>query len=263
MQSVAEQQQGWHNALVTAQVAHARPRPKRNHFTYGVYNLALPLAQLAQMEAHGLPSSRFGLLSFDRRDHGARVAGGDLEAWLRGILAQFGVTSADGDIVLMTMPRVLGYVFNPVSFWFCLDRAGALRAVLAEVNNTFGDHHSYLCVHDDQRVIAPDDILRSDKVFHVSPFMKVDGHYTFRFAFKPDKLGIWIDYFDRDGLLLSTSITGTRSAMTAASLRRAFFTHPLLTLKVVALIHWQAIKLFIKGVRYVPRPQPPDREVSR
>lgn len=255
--------QGFHNALVMARVTHARPRPKQNRFVYGVYNFALPLSRLADVEQAGLAHERFGLMSFYAQDHGARVKGGDLDAWVRDILARFGVTAADGEIVLMAMPRVLGYVFNPVSFWFCLDRDGGLRAVLAEVNNTFGDRHSYLCAHADQRVITADDLLQSDKVFHVSPFMQTAGGYTFRFAFKPDKIGVWIDYADADGMLLTTAITGNRIAMTRAALWRAFLTTPLLTLKVIALIHWQAVKLFFKGVRYVPRPQPPEHEVTR
>jgi DUF1365 family protein len=158
---------------------------------------------------------------------------------------------------------VLGYVFNPVSFWFCLNRVGALVCVLSEVRNTFGERHCYLSFHDDGRAITPDEWLTSRKVFHVSPFMQVDGHYEFRFAYGEEKIGVWINHHDAQGLLLTTSLTGKRRPLTDAALLRCFFSYPMVTLKVIGLIHYQALRLIRKGIRYNRKPAPPVTEVSR
>lgn len=252
------------NGLLHASVAHARIKPARNSFLYDIFYLALSLSALDKLAGvRGMGLERFSLFSFYGRDHGQRRNGQNLEGWVRGILARFGVTTADGEIVLVTLPRVLGYVFNPVSFWFCLDRDGGLRTVLSEVNNTFGDSHSYISFHDDQRVITQNDILEARKVMHVSPFMHVKGRYTFRFVCNNDRIGAWIDYYDGDDLLLTTSVAGKRCDLDASGLLRAFWRYPLVTLKVIFLIHYQALRLWLKGVAYVPRPKPPQEEVTR
>jgi uncharacterized protein len=250
------------NALLVADVTHARQRPKRNAFTYGVYYLCFALQDKSRL-ANGLLSlNSFNLFSFHERDHGARD-GALLEPWIRGLLAEWNVPQADGRIVLLTLPRVLGHVFNPVSFWFCLDKQENLRAVLSEVCNTFGERHCYLCFHDDRRPIAGDDWLSAEKVFHVSPFIDVTGHYQFRFVYREDKIGVWIDYYDAEGLMLQTAVTGKRGPLTAASLLRCFFRYPLVTFKVIGLIHYQAARLVMKGMRYRPKPPPPVTEISR
>ena len=123
---------------------------------------------------------------------------------IRNILNDHGLGLADGEVRLMTLPRVLGYGFNPVSFWLCHDRDGGLRAVVAEVNNTFGERHSYLCRHDDHRAIGAGDRIRARKAFHVSPFMAVEGQYVFRFALDRTHAAIAIDLEDGEGLLLRT-----------------------------------------------------------
>ena len=130
--------------------------------------------------------------------------------YIHRILHDFDLGQADGDIRLMSLPRVLGYGFNPVSFWLCQDRAGGLRAVLVEVNNTFGERHSYLCCHADHAPITGSDVLVSRKVFHVSPFIAVEGHYCFRFQLSGERVAINIDLEDADGLLLRTSVGGRR-----------------------------------------------------
>lgn len=254
---------GLENAFLQAQVAHARVRPKRNAFHYGVYYLCFSLADRLRFDAVRFMSlNRFNVFSFYDRDHGARQ-GVPVDQWIKSVLVEWDIPQADGDVVLLTMPRVLGHVFNPVSFWFCLDKKGGLRAVLAEVNNTFGDRHSYVLFHEDRRVIAADDILTSDKVFHVSPFMDVTGHYTFRFHYGEKNIGVWINHHDADGLMLTTSVTGKRQELTGRTLLASFFRYPLVTLKVIGLIHFQAVKLFLKNIRYRPRPVPPPNNISR
>ena len=201
-------------------------------------------------------------MSFHTKDHGARDDS-SMTDWIENILDSYNLGETITNIMLVSMPRILGYVFNPVSFWMCYDACGDLRAVLSEVNNTFGETHSYVSLHDDHRPILPNDVLSAAKVFHVSPFLKREGHYTFRFADTPSKLGIWIDFYDAEGnKQLETALTGTHSPMSKLSLRKAFWTHPLVTLKAITLIHWQAIKIMAKKIRYISRPKQIDSRTS-
>lgn len=233
--------------LYLAQVMHKRLHPKENMFRYGVYYLVLPLP------AATLPS---WLSSFHAADVGPRD-GSDPVAWARRILTDYDLNSVTKTITLITMPKVLGYVFNPVSFYLCLDEGQALRAVICEVHNTFGEQHSYLCAYPDHRPIMADQWLEADKVFHVSPFLPRQGYYKFRFDLKENKLGIWIDYFDTyNNRQLITSLTGRLVPLTPSSLTQAFWHHPLVTLKATVLIHWHAIKLLAKGITYLMKPVP-------
>ena len=250
------------NGLFISKVAHARQRPRKNSFWYGVYYLAFPLDEIAHhAECAVLSVNRGNLFSFHENDHA--TGGLPIEDWARKILADWQVPQADGRIVLVSLPRLFGYVFNPVSFLFCLDASGALRAVISEVHNTFGDKHSYICFHDDRRPITQDDFIKADKELHVSPFIKVEGHYVFRFAYGEEKLGVWIDHHDAEGLLLTTSIIGKREPLTTGNMLKAFFRYPLVTFKVMTLIHYQALRLWMKGIKYIKRPAPPQTEVSR
>lgn len=243
---------------------HKRFFPKVNEFNYGIYYIALPLSKISkEIETRSLKYNRWGLLSFYNKDHGNRD-GADLNDWARRILSSHGVDKADGDIILVTMPRVLGYVFNPVSFWLCLDQAQKLRAVICEVNNTFGESHSYICAHDDQAEITADGFIEGDKFFHVSPFLERDGGYQFRFAYQNDKMGAWIDYFADNGKKqLVTVLTGKFVDLNQSSSAKAFWRYPLVTLKSILLIHWQAVKLFTKGTEYVSKPLQQGVKVTR
>ena len=249
-------------AIVTAQVLHCRTRPKRNAFRYGIFYFALPLGELGRgFGSRWLSIDRFNLFSFHHCDHGDGVT--PTETWIKSLLEKWNFAEADGEIVLFTLPRILGYAFNPVSFWFCLDKQKRVRAVLAEVNNTFGERHSYLCFHDNHGPIACDDWLSAEKIFHVSPFLAVEGSYRFRFAYDSERIGAWINHYDAMGLLLATSVVGKPAPLTSARLLLAFLRYPLVTLKVIGLIHYQAVKLFLKGVRHHPKPPPPLVETSR
>ncbi len=248
------------NGLMVADVFHKRLHPKEHALLYHVYYLCLPMSRLKEAAGRLLKLDRFGLMSFRARDYGFGAKG---EAWAREILAQHQLNQADGELVLLTMPRILGYAFNPVSFWFCLDEQGSLRAVISEVNNTFGERHAYLSFHDDGRVITKDDVLTSRKIFHVSPFMQVEGHYEFRFAYEEQKIGVWIDYFDNQRKMLITSMVGKRTSLDDKSLLICFFKYPLVTLKVIMLIHIHALKLVVKGIKYHVKPKPPAEEISR
>jgi DUF1365 family protein len=257
--------------LLRGQVMHRRLRPVQHAFRYGVFYLRLPLTQLhdpQQAPGNALFSvNRFNLISLHERDHGARD-GSPLLPWIRALLQREGLGVADGEIWLQCFPRVLGYVFNPVSFWFCHDQAGQLRAVLAEVSNTFGEHHSYLLAHPDNAPIADGDLLQTRKVFHVSPFFAIEGGYRFVFRGGTDNaMGnhhlARIDYHDAEGALLLTSISGRTQALNAASVLWATLSHPLMTWGVMFRIHWQALRLWLKRVPFYRKPAPPEQALTR
>ena len=206
---------------------------------------------------------RANFFSFRRRDHGARD-GSALLPWLQRVLDTHGLRAVcDGEVVLQTMPRVFGYVFNPVSFWFCHDASGALRVVLAQVNNTFGERHNYLVHHADVRTIESGDELRARKVFHVSPFFPLSGEYRFRFERRARVHAVQIDLWDEGVLQLSTRIGGRAEVLDGHAMRRWLLRQPLMTLGVIARIHWQALRLAMRRVRFHRKPLPPQEETSR
>jgi hypothetical protein len=236
----------------TGQVRHARKRPAPHAFAYPTFFLLLPMRALRTAGSGALPRNRRALVSFHDADHGD--GRGDALAWLDETLRLEGITDADGEAWLHCYPRVLGYGFKPVSFWYCHRADGTLRAVLVEVNNTFGERHCYLL--DAPRWGAEQ---RARKVFHVSPFCPVEGEYRFRFLLQPERLRTVarIDYHDRDGLLLQTSVSGTLLPASRAALRAALWRFPFLTLGVVARIHWQALLLWVRRLPLYRKPAPP------
>jgi DUF1365 family protein len=192
---------------------------------------------------------RWNILSFRQKDHGPRD-GTPLLPWITSLLQQRGLPD-DGEITLQCFPRLFGYVFNPVSFWFCHNRDGQLIAVLAEVRNTFGGHHNYLLHNADGAPLADGQELQAEKLFHVSPFNEIQGGYRFRFHLdRPIPLAR-IDYDDAEGELLLTSISGKPRNWSASALLGAFLRMPFLTAGVMFRIHWQALKLWLKGVPFI------------
>jgi len=249
--------------LVRARIYHKRNRPKVNEFKYHAFYFCVNLQDIDRIKRPLVSVDRFNLVSFHRKDFGPRD-GSDLKVWIRDILKTNGLGDvADGDVVLQGHPRVLGYVFNPVSFWFCHDRVGALRAVLAEVSNTFGERHLYLVSHEDKRPIAPTDWLASRKVFHVSPFLPVEGGYRFRFRLEDGRVRADIHYHDEQGPMLVTYVDGERRDLSSGAVLRALLRHPLMTLAVIGLIHYQALKLWLKKARFHRKPEPPQQTLTR
>ncbi|MDB5664799.1 DUF1365 domain-containing protein [Cypionkella sp.] len=243
---------------VAGSTFHGRRGAVANRFNYRVdYVLLNP------EDSHGprlFSRNRRNLTSVFDSDHGGVPKEGRGVAWVKEVLAAHNLPQAS-EILLLAQPRVLGHVFNPVSFWLCSDAKG-LRVVIAEVSNTFGDRHSYLCHRDDLVPLTRDDTVTAQKIFHVSPFQPVEGSYRFRFDITPSKIGIWIDYSTGDGGLIAT-LTGPRAPLTNATILRACLRRPFGSRRVLALIHWQAIKLWWKGARFRPRPEPPRDEISR
>lgn len=239
---------------------HGRRDGPKNAFRYSIDYLCLDAE--AEVTGPGL-FARNGraVMSLHDSDHGGPPRAGRGAAWVRDVLARHGIDPG-GRIELLAQPRVLGHVFNPVSFWLCRDEAGVLRVVIAEVTNTFGDRHSYLCHHDDLRPITRDETLEAQKILHVSPFQPIEGGYVFRFDITDEQIGIWIDYRRGNGGLIAT-LHGTRRPLSNGRILRAMLRRPFGSRRVLALIHWQAVKLWWKKAVYQPRPEPPAEEVSR
>lgn len=238
------------------QVHHLRLRPAHHGFTYASYFLMLPMRALRHADSP-VTRNRWAALSFFDRDHGD--GRDDSLAWLEAQLQAHDISDADGEIWLQTYPRVLGYVFKPVSFWYCLRRDGTLAAVVAEVNNTFGERHCYVLagaqVHWGRSLAA-------NKSFHVSPFCHIEGGYRFRFTLSGEHLAARIEHHDGSGPLLFTSLSGALAPASAALQRRVLWSHPLMTFGVVARIHWQALRLWLKKVPYVRKPARPLSDVT-
>lgn len=248
-------------------VWHRRLRPRVNAFHYDSYFLLLPMrawrkARSAQLT--DLPRNRFGLISFYDRDHG--IGGADALDWLDGLLHSEGIDDARGEVWLQTFPRVLGYVFKPVSFWFAHRLDGSLATVVVEVNNTFGERHCYLL---EGQHLDWGTQTQASKVFHVSPFCSISGHYRFRFERSLDEHGAWsrllarIDLHDEHGALIQTTVGGQLRPCTSSAMRQAFFGLPLMTLGVIVRIHWQALRLALKRVPFFRKPPLPDHFVTR
>jgi len=248
--------------LYFGKVMHHRLRPAVHRFVYPVFFMRVPLSDPQSLGGPLFGVNRLKLFSFMFRDHGARDGSAPLE-WIRALLKREGLAAADGEVWLQAFPRVLGYVFNPVSFWFCHDRAGALRAILCEVNNTFGETHHYLLAEPGGEPIPANAELAARKVFHVSPFFAIEGAYRFRFGDADGRVLARIDYRDAGGDLLRTSVSGRGVPFGTAALLRAFFTYPWMTLGVVLRIHWQAARLWAKRVPFFSKPLPPAEEISR
>jgi uncharacterized protein len=240
-------------------VHHLRLRPARHGFTYASYFLMLPMRALRDASSPSpLARNRWAALSFHDRDHGDGRS--DSLAWLEAQLRAQKIDDADGEIWLQTYPRVLGYVFKPVSFWYCLRRDQTLAAVVAEVNNTFGERHCYVLAGDNVQWAHP---MEAHKAFHVSPFCRIEGDYRFRFTLADKQLVARIEHHDASGPLLLTSMSGALAPATAALQRRVFWSYPLMTFGVLARIHWQALKLWLKKVPYIHKPVKPMHDVTR
>jgi len=239
-------------------VWHRRLRPVEHEFRYGGCFLLLPMRSLRERASPALNRNARGWLSFSDHDHGA--GGEDALAWFEALLASEGITDADGEVWLHTFPRMLGYAFKPVSFWYAHRADGSLAAALAEVNNTFGERHAYLLAGPG---LAWGVEQQAGKVFHVSPFCSTQGQYRFRFERADGRTLVRVDLHDALGPLLQTSVGGALQPLTVASARLALVRMPFMTLGVVARIHWQALRLWLKRVPFFRKPQPPEQLVSR
>ena len=253
--------------LCQGRVMHARLRPFIHRFVYRVFCLRLRIDEpraLARLSSwlFGIEQSR--LVSFWSSDHGARD-GSALMVWLDTQLDQAGLDFERGAVWLQCFPRVLGYVFNPVSFWFIHDRQGVLRVLLAEVNNTFGQRHQYLLTAKRLAPIDQHTSLQCAKVFHVSPFCAVQGTYAFKFTERGVLKRMAIDYYDAPEQLtplLRTALVIEPRTFSNASLLKALVAMPMMTFGVMARIHWQAFKLWRQGAVFHAVPALPKEDLT-
>ncbi|MEX0386774.1 DUF1365 domain-containing protein [Spiribacter onubensis] len=252
--------------IYTGRLVHERRIAPRYRFAYRVFSLLLDIDRLDEADRrHRLfAHNRFNLIGFRDADHGPKD-GSPLRPWINARLAEAGIDLAGGRVQILCYPRVLGYVFNPLTLWFCRHADGSLRAVLCEVRNTFGDWHGYL-LHDNGAALPERLRDRAGKVFHVSPFLPKEGHYRFRLQTPGEHYGAtvnWHNADDPDQPALIAVQSGERCRGGDRGLLRVTLAVPLLTLKVIAAIHWQALKIWLRGGCFHRRPAPPDSEISQ
>ena len=242
------------SALYTGEVFHRRLRPRQHRLRYRAFWLLLDLDEVKAVDARLrlFSVNRPNLFALDERDHGDG-SGRPLRTQIAELLAREGVDIGAGPIRLLTMPRVLGYVFNPISLYFCHRADGALAAMVYEVTSTFRERHAYVLPVSGADGARGWIRQETRKRLFVSPFMGMDMRYVFRGATPAQTLHLAIDGLDPAGRLIATAMNGRRRPLTDAALLRVALAIPLLTLKVTAAIHWEALKLWLKGVRLVPR----------
>jgi DUF1365 family protein len=248
------------SALYESTVMHHRVRPFRHRFTYKVFSLLLDVDEIAGLgrKLRLFSHNRFNLFSFRDSDFGP----GDGSAprpWVERTLAENGYGFPVGAIDLLCFPRVLGYVFNPISVYYVRDTDGVLRVILYEVTNTYRDRHSYLLpVNEGEGAIRQ----QCDKNLYVSPFVGMQARYHFRLGAPGDTLALAIREEEPEGNVLFAALSGVRKPLTDGILASMFFRHPLMTLKVIGGIHWEALRLWRKGAKVFRHPAPPDIQVS-
>lgn len=251
-------------AIYVGTVTHRRLKPREHAFRYRAYWLAFDLDELPELNQTLRWFSYNGrnLFSFHDADHGDGSQT-PLRAQIECHLARSGIDLGGGAIRVLCMPRVLGFVFNPLSVHFCHDASGRIRAIVYQVHNTFRQRHSYLICASPTNSIDDGGVEQAcAKRFYVSPFMPMDMHYRFKVIPPGENVAVTVCGDDTDGPLIVASLWGRRRALTDAALLRLFFTLPLITMKTVAAIHWEALRLWLKGLRLVPRPAPPAASVS-
>ena len=243
-------------------VMHQRQARPRARFRYRVFMLLLDLDRLDALDRRCrlFGHNRRRPVAFYDRDHGPKD-GSPLRPWIDTVLARSGIDLAGGRVRLLCYPRVLGRAFNPLSLWYCEHADGSLRAVLCEVRNTFGEWHGYL-LHDDGRALDWPVRASAAKCFHVSPFLPDRGYYRFRLTAPHARLSIGIRYQDPEGQELTAVQWGERRALTDRSLATALARLPWLALSVWGGIHWEALKLWLRGARYHRKPTPPTAEIT-
>ncbi len=246
-------------SLYIGEVMHARLKPVGHRFVYRVFSLLIDLDRLADAgRASPLFSiGRFNLASFHERDHGPRT-GGSLRQHVDELLAPLGLDLTGGRVLLLCYPRVLGYVFNPLAVYYAYAADGLLKAAVYEVRNTFGDLHAYVCPVEPGTLTEADLRQERDKIFYVSPFLEMPLRYHFRLLPPGDKVTVRILETDAEGPILSATFAGRRKDLSTRTLAMACLALPFMTVKVAAGIHWEALKLWRKRVKFHARTEPPE-----
>ena len=239
------------SCIYNGSVIHKRFKPKKHFFKYKVFSLFIDLSELNELnrKLKFFSINKFNLISFYEKDHGERD-GSSLINWVKLNLSINNISSENIKIKLLCYPRILGYVFNPLSIFFIYDKNDKLISILYEVKNTFGEQHTYVFkVESDEKLIQNN----CSKKFHVSPFIEMNCNYFFRILNPVESLSVIIDQYDKEGKILFASQDGKRTDLTSKNLMNSYLKHPLMTFKIISAIHFEAFKLWIKGIKFVKK----------
>ena len=239
------------SCIYDGSVIHKRFKPKVHFFKYKVFSLLIDLSELNELneKLKFFSLNRFNLISFYEKDHGDRD-GSSLFNWVKLNLTINNVSTENIKIKLLCYPRILGYVFNPLSIFFIYDKNENLISILYEVKNTFGEQHTYVFKVEGQNKLIQNNC---PKKFHVSPFIEMDCNYFFRILNPEENLSVKIDQYDQGGKILFASQDGKRLDLTTKNLITSYLKHPLMTFKIISAIHFEAFKLWIKGIKFVKK----------
>ena len=239
------------SCIYNGNVIHKRFKPKEHFFKYSVFSLFIDLAELNEIEKkiNFFSYNKFNLISFFDIDHGPRD-GSSIEDWVKQNLEGIGISNKQVKIRLLCYPRIFGYVFNPLSIFFVYDKNSSLIAILYEVKNTFGEQHTYVFKASSKKKKIEN---KCEKKFYVSPFMDLSSKYFFKIYEPQKKLSVVINQIDKQGKLLYASQDGVRSQFTAKNLIFSYIRHPLMTFKIISAIHFEALRLWLKGIKLVKK----------
>jgi len=239
------------SSIYNGSVVHKRFKPKKHFFKYKVFSLFLDLSELKELNnnLNFFSLNKFNLISFYEKDHGERDGSSILD-WVKNNLRSNNISTDNIKVKLLCYPRILGYVFNPLSIFFVYDNDENLISILYEVKNTFGEQHTYVFKIEGENKLIQNNC---SKKFHVSPFIEMDCNYFFRILNPGDKLSVIIDQYDQEGKILFASQDGIRSDLTNKNLMNSYLKHPLMTFKIISAIHFEAFKLWIKGIKFVKK----------
>ena len=239
------------SCIYNGSVIHKRFKPKEHFFKYSVFSLFIDLAELKEIEKkiNFFSYNKFNLISFFDTDHGPRD-GSSIEDWVKQNLEGIGISNKQVKIRLLCYPRIFGYVFNPLSIFFVYDENDYLISILYEVKNTFGEQHTYVFKTEKGRRLIENSC---NKKFHVSPFIEMECKYYFKILIPENKLSVIINQSDDTGKLLYASQDGIKKKLNSKNLIISYITHPLMTFKIIGAIHYEALKLWLKGIKFVKK----------
>ena len=241
----------FNSCIYSGFVTHRRFKPKRHFFSYKTFSLLIDLNEIENLDKkiNFFSYNRFNILSFYDVDHGPRD-GSSLSEWVKNRLADAKINIGSGNIKLLCYPRFFGYVFNPLSIFYCYDEKSQIKAILYEVKNTFNEQHTYVFAASSSSNLI---LHKCNKKFYVSPFMEMETFYNFRLLKPGVTLNVFIKQGDKKGALLTACQIGKKVEMSSRNLLFQFLRHPLMSFKVILAIHFEALRLWIKGVRLVKR----------
>ena len=239
------------SSIYNGTVIHKRFKPKTHFFKYSVFSLLIDLSELNYLDKtiKMFSFNKFNLVSFYEKDHGNRD-GSSLVSWVKKNLKDNNINCENVKIKLLCYPRILGYVFNPLSVFYIYNESEKLVSIFYEVKNTFGEQHTYIFkVDSDQNLYQHN----CSKKFHVSPFIEMDCKYFFRILKPGEKISVIIDQYQTDEKILYASQDGKRVNFNSKELIKSYIKHPLMTFKIISAIHYEAFKLWLKGIKFIKK----------